>query len=127
MSDIVWIKKINDVHLYVYCEPSVAKELSTYFTFEVPGAKFMPTVRNRMWDGKIRLFNLRNNSIYVGLLPYIKEWLSLNGITYTIDDNLKFVLSKQSVLILISIKAHGLIGQNYIFSIRKDRCFYAKF
>ena len=61
MSDIVWIKKINDVHLYVYCEPSVAKELSTYFTFEVPGAKFMPTVRNRMWDGKIRLFNLRNN------------------------------------------------------------------
>ena len=89
MSDIVWLKKINDVHLYVYCEPSVAKELSTYFTFEVPGAKFMPTVRNRMWDGKIRLFNLRNNSIYVGLLPYIKEWLRLNGITYTIDDNLK--------------------------------------
>tara|TARA_Y100001963_G_scaffold160042_1_gene267356 strand:+ start:38004 stop:39470 length:1467 start_codon:yes stop_codon:yes gene_type:complete len=89
MSEIVWIKKINDVHLYVHCEPSVAKELSTYFTFEVPGAKFMPTVRNRMWDGKIRLFSLRNNTIYVGLLPYIKEFLNQNGITYTIDDNLK--------------------------------------
>jgi len=43
-----WIKKIDDVHLYVHSEPSVLKELSTYFTFEVPGAKFMPTVRNRM-------------------------------------------------------------------------------
>lgn len=84
-----WIKKIDDVHLYVHSEPSVLKELSTYFTFEVPGAKFMPTVRNRMWDGKIRLFSLRNNTIYVGLLPYIEEFLNNNQIEYTLDDNVK--------------------------------------
>ena len=84
-----WIKKIDDVHLYVHSEPSVLKELSTYFTFEVPGAKFMPTVRNRMWDGKIRLFSLRNNTIYVGLLPYIEEFLNNNQVKYTLDDNVK--------------------------------------
>ena len=84
-----WIKKIDDVHLYVHSEPSVLKELSTYFTFEVPNAKFMPTVRNRMWDGKIRLFSLRNNTIYVGLLPYIEEFLNNNQVKYTLDDNVK--------------------------------------
>ena len=86
MSDIVWIKKINDVHLYVYCEPSVAKELSTYFTFEVPGAKFMPTVRNRMWDGKIRLFSKQTGQIYVGLLPYLKQFCEKNEIEYSIKE-----------------------------------------
>ena len=84
-----WIKKVNDVHLYVHCEPSVARELSSYFTFEVPGAKFMPTVRNRMWDGKIRLFSIRNNQIYVGLLPYLEEFFEKNGVEYVKDDNLK--------------------------------------
>ena len=87
--DTLIVEKKNDVYLTVDCDSNVQRELSEFFTFYVPGYKFMPAFRNRMWDGKIRLFNLRNNSIYVGLLPYIKEWLSLNGITYTIDDNLK--------------------------------------
>ena len=47
----------DDVHLQVRCDSSVAQELSDFFTFDVPGAKFMPQVRNRVWDGKIRLFN----------------------------------------------------------------------
>ena len=38
---------------------------------------------------KIRLFSLRNNTIYVGLLPYIEEFLNNNQVKYTIDDNVK--------------------------------------
>ena len=37
------------IYMFIQNYPSL-KELSTYFTFEVPNAKFMPTVRNRMWD-----------------------------------------------------------------------------
>ena len=51
-------QKFNEVYLRIKCEPSVARELSEFFTFEVPNAKFMPSVRNRLWDGKIRLFNV---------------------------------------------------------------------
>ena len=51
------ITKKNDVYLQIETNQAIAQELSDYFTFEVPGAKFMPTVRNRMWDGKIRLFS----------------------------------------------------------------------
>ena len=74
------IKKINDVYLKIETNQAIAQELSDYFTFEVPGAKFMPTVRNRMWDGKIRLFSKQTGQIYVGLLPYIKQFCQRNDI-----------------------------------------------
>ena len=57
MSDKLIITKPNDVHIRIECDPHISQELSEYFTFEVPGARFMPAVRNKYWDGKIRLFN----------------------------------------------------------------------
>ena len=45
---MIFVHKVNDVHLQVECEPHVARELSSFFEFEVPGAKFMPAYRNRL-------------------------------------------------------------------------------
>jgi len=81
------IKRRNDVYLEVETNQAVSQELSDYFTFEVPGAKFMPTVRNRMWDGKIRLFSKQTGQIYVGLLPYLKQFCEKNEIEYKIADD----------------------------------------
>lgn len=80
------ISKKNDVYLHVHTTDAIAQELSDYFTFEVPGAKFMPTVRNRMWDGKIRLFSKQTGQIYVGLLPYLKQFCEKNEIEYSIKE-----------------------------------------
>ena len=79
------ISKVNEVYLEVEVDEDISRELSDYFTFEVPGAKFMPQFRNRMWDGKIRLFSPHNGRIYVGLLPYIKEYCSKKSIEYIIE------------------------------------------
>ena len=75
----VSLEKFNEVYLRVKCEPSVAKELSEFFTFEVPNAKFMPSVRNRLWDGRVRLFSPATGKIYLGLLPYVRRFLAENG------------------------------------------------
>jgi superfamily II DNA or RNA helicase len=72
-------------------EPHEKEELSSFFTFEVPGAKFMPHFRNRMWDGKIRLFSVATGEIYVGLLPYIKKFCDSNRISYTIEKGVEDV------------------------------------
>ena len=77
---ILIISKKNEVHLRVKTEPNYARELSDFFTFEVPGARFMPTYKNRIWDGKIRLYSVASNEIYVGLLPYIEEFAKRNEI-----------------------------------------------
>ena len=73
MANVV-IKKKNEVFLQIECEPHVAHELSDNFTFDVPGAKFMPQYRSKYWDGKIRLYNLQKNEIYVGLLDKVTSF-----------------------------------------------------
>ena len=84
------ITKKNEVYLILDdISPLERQELSDFFTFEVPNAKFMPMVRKRMWDGKIRLFSPMSGEIYVGLLPYIKEYCKNNNITYTIEEGVE--------------------------------------
>ena len=72
--EIIKVKKKNEVFLHIETEPSIEQELAEHFCFYVPGYKFMPAYRNRMWDGKIRLFDLRYKTLYGGLLEYIKEF-----------------------------------------------------
>ena len=65
----------NDVYMTVdTADTGIGQELSDFFTFKVPGFQFMPSYRNKMWDGNIRLFNRRNRQLYAGLLPYVKEF-----------------------------------------------------
>jgi superfamily II DNA or RNA helicase len=84
------ISKKNEVYLVLDdLDPSTSQELTEFFTFEVPGAKFMPMYRNRMWDGKIRLFSPGSGEIYVGLLSYVKQFCSRNKIEYIIEEGVE--------------------------------------
>ena len=86
MSDLT-ISKKNEVHLVVDAEPHVQQELSDYFTFDVPGAKFMPQYRNRHWDGKIRLFSTATGELYVGLLDKVIAWARKSEYSVKFLDN----------------------------------------
>jgi len=79
--DTLLIDKKNEVFMTVQTEPGLAQELSDYFTFYVPGYRFMPSYKNKMWDGKIRLFNLKNKTLYNGLIDHV--------IKFTKDRNYK--------------------------------------
>jgi len=68
---VIEISKKDEVHLKIACEASVAQEICDYFTFTVPGYTFMPAYRMKIWDGKIRLFNIHNRVLYGGLLEYV--------------------------------------------------------
>ena len=81
------VKKKNEVFLHVVTEPGIEMELTEHFCFFVPGYKFMPAYKNRMWDGKIRLFDLRKKVIYGGLFTYIKEFALARGYELICEDN----------------------------------------
>jgi len=83
------ISKKNEVHLVIETEPSIGRELSDFFTFEVPGARFMPQYKSRVWDGKIRLFNQMNGELYVGLLPYVEEFAKRNELDIEYKEGVK--------------------------------------
>ena len=62
-SNTLLITKVNEVHMRIEAEPVIKQELSDFFTFVVPNAKFTPAYKSRMWDGKIRLFDNRTNRL----------------------------------------------------------------
>jgi len=72
--DIIEIERIDETYNKISCDPSIAYELNDYFTFDVPGAKFMPSYRNKFWDGKIRLFQVMTGYLYGGLNRYVEEF-----------------------------------------------------
>ena len=84
---LLTISKKNEVYLRVEAEPHVYYELSDEFTFDVPGAKFMPQYRNKYWDGKIRLFNTQTGEIYVGLLDKLVAFCRRYEYEYQFVDN----------------------------------------
>jgi superfamily II DNA or RNA helicase len=80
------LKKINDAYIKIGCETDLAYELSEYFTFLVPGAKFNPKVKNKIWDGKIRLFNLLTKRIYAGLKLHVELFARERGYEVEYED-----------------------------------------
>ena len=78
MSDLL-IEHVDSVNIRVRCERSIAKELSDYFTFKVPGHAYMPAYRKRIWDGQIKLYNMFSQQIYSGLEKYVHRFASERG------------------------------------------------
>jgi superfamily II DNA or RNA helicase len=83
------INKFDEVYVKIQCEPGVAYELKDYFKFSVPGAKFSPAFRNKIWDGCIYLYNPLTGLIYAGLTLYIEEFAKSRNyeVEYSYDNS----------------------------------------
>jgi len=86
VSDLILHKK-NEAYIQFECDRGIAQELSDYFTFFVPGHQFTPAYKSRIWDGKIRLADLRSFTIYHGLVPYIEIFCKERDYTLEIDSD----------------------------------------
>lgn len=86
MADIKIAKK-NEIYVKLICEPHILYEFAPHFTFEVPGAKFMPQYRSKHWNGEIRLLSTHTGEIYVGLLDKVISLAEQYNYTYEFEDN----------------------------------------
>ena len=122
------IDKKNEVYLKIEADADIRRELGEYFTFEVPGFKFMPQYRNRVWDGKIRLFSYATGQIYAGLYPYIVDWCNKNDIqivdgtkiadvTVNEEDVTRFLKALK-----IPLEIRDYQREAFVHSITKSRC-----
>ena len=86
-SNPVTLKYVNAHYTAVIGgEPGIRRSISDKFSFFVPNHQWIPKVRNGSWDGKIRLFNLRNNLIPTGLVTELVQFLYESGETPVIGD-----------------------------------------
>ena len=61
------------------------KTLVNKFKYEIPGARYQPSVRLGRWDGKVAFFQL-GGSTYINLLPEILEYLDSKGYDVVVED-----------------------------------------
>jgi superfamily II DNA or RNA helicase len=82
----IHIEYKNSAYIRVFGDgDSTEKNLSDYFTYEVPNAKFTPAYKKRIWDGKIRLYNIHTKCLYAGLYEYLLEYCDNRNISVVID------------------------------------------
>ena len=123
------IDKINEIYLKIEADADIRRELGEYFTFEVPGFKFMPQYRNRVWDGKIRLFSYATGQIYAGLYPYIVDWCNKNDVQIVDGTKIQDVSIKDDdvtrflkALKIPKIEIRDYQREAFVHSIKKSRC-----
>ena len=122
------VDKIDEVYLKIEADADIRRELGEYFTFEVPGFKFMPQFRNRVWDGKIRLFSYATGKIYTGLYPYIINWCKENNVQVVDGTKIKDTkvdISKVDEFIKalkIPMEVRDYQKEAFIHAVKKNRC-----
>jgi superfamily II DNA or RNA helicase len=107
MPDII-LKQKDEAFIEVACDKGTAQELSDYFTFYVPGYQFTPAFKSRMWDGRIRLFDLRSFTIYRGLVPYIERFCKEREYSLEVDTELQTTENFSLVEAVEFIKTLGI-------------------
>lgn len=80
------ITNANESYIKVQCDESVAWELRDAFSFRPPGFQFVPSYKQKLWDGYLRLFNPLSRQMYRGLAPQVMAWATKRGYTYSYED-----------------------------------------
>ena len=65
--EVVRVTRYDETYDRLVCDAGVAQEINEYFTFMVPGAKFMPAYKSKFWDGKVRIYKMLQGLLYCGL------------------------------------------------------------
>uniref|UniRef100_A0AAU8HY82 DNA helicase n=1 Tax=Rhizobium phage LG08 TaxID=3129229 RepID=A0AAU8HY82_9CAUD len=73
----ITIENFNETHVRIFStNRAVYSALQKRFSFTVPNAHFMKSkFSEKKWDGVIKLFNLRDQTIYKGLLREVLDFL----------------------------------------------------
>ena len=79
MTEYIDVEPLNAVHMKISADSGTKMELEQYFMFRPEGYQFVPSYKNRVWDGYIRIFQAMRPTLYVGLLSYLQKFCNDRG------------------------------------------------
>ena len=85
MTDFVITNK-NEAYIHIRCDEGKGWELRDAFSFRPPGFQFVPSYKQKLWDGYLRLYSPTTGLIYRGLAPQVMKWIKERGYTYEYED-----------------------------------------
>ena len=83
------VESVDEVRYYVKTEKGIKQELRDYFSFMVPGAQYMPMFKRRLWDGKVRLYDILSSTLPRGLKTYLQKFSEDRNYSLNIKENKK--------------------------------------
>lgn len=86
--ETVRVTAIDHVNMRIEGEHSLLMELHDYFAFHPPNYQWSPLFKNKVWDGKIRLFKINPQTMYRGLLPQLQLWADRLGYSLEFGDEI---------------------------------------
>jgi len=130
---MIVVGKFNETFMQISCERHIAYELNEYFSFKVPNAQFHPKFKAKLWDGKIRLFNINTGKMYLGLYPYLQEWalkhdykiesdiVQVESLNTDYDSCYKYMLGLKPMARGENISARTYQIESFCHCVRKER------
>ena len=89
MNDVINIYSFDETYIQLGSNnPGILSELSDYFTFDVPNAKYDERVKKGWWDGKLHLYKRTNSTIYKGLLNHVIKFANDRKYKITLEKEL---------------------------------------
>lgn len=80
----------NETYIRIECDDfGVEQEMSEYFSFMIPGARYTPKFKAGIWDGIIRLYDKRKKTIYKGLLEEVIKFARIREHKIEVDISLR--------------------------------------
>ena len=84
---MIQVRHVNSAHVRVITDKDIAMELQGFFSFEVPGAKYSPAYKRKVWDGKIKLFNAYSGLLPAGLMDYLATFAAERKYVMEVDSH----------------------------------------
>lgn len=127
------VESIDEVRYSIKTEKGIKQELRDYFSFMVPGAEYMPMFKKRIWDGKIRLYDILSSTLPRGLKIYLEKFCKDRGYVLNIKETnnplciteehlTQFYESLQVSVKKHAIKMHSHQQQAILHALNKHRC-----
>lgn len=78
----VEINKINESYIRIGCGQDLALDLSEKFSFYTENYRWSPKYKSGVWDGKIRLFQMKGRLLPIGLYDDLLIYFKQNNIKF---------------------------------------------
>lgn len=88
MADLTLLPLDETRMRVVPVDSGTAAALHERFTYDVPGARFMPAFKSGLWDGRLSMYDRRNGTLYKGLLSDVVKWAQDAGLSWEVDASL---------------------------------------
>ena len=74
VDNTIRVRMLNHSYMAIESNPAQEQELREYFSFFVPGYKFMPAYKRKVWDGRVKLYNMVTKQMNVGLYHHLRKF-----------------------------------------------------